>query len=35
MATDRKIRPSVSALTVIWLVIIQCPSCAPNRCVEP
>jgi len=34
-ATDRKIRPSVRAFTVIWLVIIQWPSCALNTCCEP
>lgn len=35
IATDRKIRPSVRASTVIWLVIIQRPGWAPNTRVEP
>src|ERR1700722_16421488 len=35
MATDRKIRPSVRAPTVIWLLIIQWPSWAPNTWVGP
>src|ERR1700729_3616469 len=35
MATDRKIRPSVRAPTVIWLVIIQWPSWGPHTWGEP
>ena len=31
MATDRKIRPSVRAPTVIWLVMIQWPSWGPEH----
>src|SRR5262245_40766391 len=35
IATDRKIKPSVSAPTVIWLANIQRPSWAPKTWVAP